>query len=98
MNTSINQPMLPGCRRAARLLRSLKNIADITYRMDHRRHAPIEADLPAQMADVHVDHVGLRIEVVVPDRLEQERASDDLARVPHQEFKQTVFARLQVER
>lgn len=43
-DTRISQPILPGCRRAARLLRSLENIANITYRMDHRRHAPAEAE------------------------------------------------------
>src|SRR5690606_29530527 len=49
-------------------------------------------DLRAQPADVHVDHVGLRVEVVVPDALEQHRARDHLTRMAHQELEQLELA------
>lgn len=44
---------------------------------------------------MHVDHVGLRIEMIVPDVLEQHGARHHLAGVLHQVFEQAEFARLQ---
>ncbi len=35
---------------------------------------------------MHIDDIGLRVEVIVPDALEQHRAGHDLTRVAHQEF------------
>ena len=54
-------------------------------------------DLGAQAGDVHVDHVGLRIEVIFPDAFEQHGAGDDLPGVAHQIFEQAELARLQVD-
>src|SRR3569623_326838 len=45
-------------------------------------------DLAAQAGHVDVDHVGLRVEMVVPDVLEQHGAGHDLAGVLHQIFEQ----------
>src|SRR3954454_11937787 len=52
-------------------------------------------DLRAQAGDMHVDHVGLRIEMVVPHMLEQHRAGHHLTGVLHQVFEQAELARLQ---
>ena len=46
---------------------------------------------------MHVDDVGLRIEVIVPDILEQHRAGNDLIGMAHEEFEQPELARQQVE-
>src|SRR5580704_11696902 len=51
-------------------------------------------DFPAQTANLYIDHVGLRIKVIVPDRLEQHRAGNHLALVPHQVFEKAELARL----
>src|ERR1044071_264386 len=68
-------------------------VADAANRVQQR---PVEAavDLRAQAAHVHVDHVRLRIEVIVPYTLEQHRASDHLAGVTQQELEQLELARL----
>src|SRR5579885_3521555 len=50
-----------------------------------------------QPADVHVDDVGLRIEVVAPDALQQHGARDHLAGVAQQVFQQLELARLQID-
>ena len=44
---------------------------------------------------MHVDHVGLRIEVIVPDVLQQHGAGHHLAGMLHQIFEQAELARLQ---
>src|SRR6476619_911853 len=54
-------------------------------------------DLLPQAADVHVDDVGLRIEVVVPHRLEQHRAGDHAFGLAHQVFEQAELARQQFD-
>src|SRR5260370_7820036 len=52
-------------------------------------------DLRAQPRDVHVDDVGLRVEMIIPHVLEQHGASDDLTRVLHEILEQTELPRLQ---
>ena len=52
-------------------------------------------DFAAQPADVYVDDVGLRIEVIIPYLFQQHGAGDDALGVVHQVFQQAVFARLQ---
>ena len=52
-------------------------------------------DLAAQPAHVDVDHVGLRVEVIAPDVLEQHRARDHLAGVAHEVGEQGELPRLQ---
>src|SRR3984957_19079660 len=46
---------------------------------------------------MHVDHVGLRVEMIIPDVLQQHGAGHDLAGMPHQIFEQAEFARLQLQ-
>src|SRR5258708_14481007 len=52
-------------------------------------------DLRAQPRDVHVDDVGLRVEMVIPHVLEQHGASDDLTRVLHEILEQAELSRPQ---
>src|SRR5689334_3221074 len=47
-------------------------------------------ELAAQPADVNVDDVGAGIEVVVPNLLEQHRASDNASFVPGEIFEQQI--------
>src|SRR3954464_8248024 len=54
--------------------------------------APV--DLAAQPGHVDVDHVGLRIEVIVPRIFEQHRAGHHLAGILHQILEQAELARL----
>src|SRR6186713_3334359 len=51
-------------------------------------------DLRSQPRDMHVNNVGLRVEVIVPNMLEQHGAGHHLAGVLHQEFEQAELARL----
>src|SRR6266496_3558650 len=44
----------------------------------------VGAELGPQPADVHVDHVGARVEVVVPHRRQQALLGDGLAGLTHQ--------------
>ncbi len=44
---------------------------------------------------MHVDDIGLRIEVIVPDILQQHRSGDHLVGMAHQIFEQLELARLQ---
>ncbi len=53
-------------------------------------------ELLAQPGDVHVNHVGLRVEVIVPHLLEQHGAGDDLPGMAHQVLEQAELARLHV--
>src|SRR6202044_22867 len=60
-----------------------------------QRRVEIAIDLGAQAGHVHIDHIGLRIEVIVPHMLEQHGARDHLAGVLHEILQQPEFARLQ---
>ncbi|RMU70407.1 Transcriptional regulator [Pseudomonas syringae pv. aptata] len=55
-------------------------------------------DLLAQTADVNVDQVGARIEVVAPDFLKNHHSGDDLSAVAHQKLKQLEFGGQQDQR
>src|SRR5438034_4300964 len=54
-------------------------------------------DLGAEPRDVHVDHIGLRIEVVIPDVFQKHGAGYHLPRMLHEIYQQPELARLQVE-
>ena len=54
--------------------------------------------LATQAADVDINHIGLRVKTVVPDRLQQHGARDNLVRVLHEKCQQTKFTRLQRKR
>src|SRR5205807_3870405 len=58
----------------------------------------IPIDLLAQPADVNVDDVGLRVEMIVPDMFEQHRSGDDVAGIAHQIFEKAKFARQYLDR
>src|ERR1700730_15989018 len=51
--------------------------------------------LRAQAAEVRFDDVGSRIEVILPDILEQHRAGDSAVLIAHEIFENAKFARLQ---
>src|SRR5579872_3691604 len=51
-----------------------------------QRRVEVAIDLGAQPRHVHIDHIGLRIEVIVPNMFEQHGARDHLAGVLHQIF------------
>jgi hypothetical protein len=54
-------------------------------------------DLLSQPAHMHVDDVGLRVEMIVPHIFEQHRARHHLAGVSHEEFEQAEFARQELD-
>src|SRR5262245_39032521 len=55
-------------------------------------------DFVAQSAHEHVDDVGLRVEVVLPDVREDHRLGYDLARIAHEVLEECEFTRPQVNR
>jgi len=59
------------------------------------RRVEVAVDFGAQSRDMDVDHVGLRIEMIVPDMFEQHGPRDDLAGVLHEIFEQAKLSRLQ---
>src|SRR3954451_7390689 len=75
----------------------LRRFEDITHSADRVQHAFFPVYFVANAADQHIDYVGLRIETVIPDMLEDHGLGDDSARVPHQEFKERKLARLQLD-
>src|SRR6266702_3888987 len=66
---------------------------------DRVQQRPLETlvDLRAQPRNVHVDHVGLRIEMIVPDVLQQHGTRHHLTGMLHQIFEQAEFARLECQ-
>src|SRR5512147_2173544 len=80
-----------------RLGRGTQAIPGAAYRMQQRRFESL-VDLRTQAADVHVDDVRLRIEVVIPHGLEQHGSGYDLALMAHQVLEQPELPRLQVDR
>src|ERR1700761_4387931 len=63
------------------------------------KQRPLETlvDLGAQPRNMHVNDIGLRIEVIIPDVFQQHGARDHLARMLHQIFQKAEFARLQCQ-
>ena len=57
-------------------------VARARHGLDHLR---VEAriKLSAQAMNMHIDNIAAWFEVIIPRRLEQHRAGDDLAGVPH---------------
>src|SRR5690242_6160434 len=76
--------------------RRMQAVSGAAHRVQKRLREAL-VDLLPETADMHVDHVGLRVEMVVPDILQQHRARDDMARVAHQVFEQPELARLQLD-
>src|SRR5919202_2658153 len=85
-------------RRKTVVRKSLSVVTDhVSGAADRVQERPVEAlvNLGPQTRDVHVNDVGLRIEVIVPDIFEQNRARDDMARMAHQIFEEAEFAQMQ---
>src|SRR5215831_17468166 len=95
-----NSPAYSKVRRKLEVRRILSRAADTipcpSNGMDQPRLKAF-IDLGAQSADVGLDNVRPRVEMNVPDVLEQHRAGDDLASVPHQVFEQSEFPWLQLD-
>jgi len=72
------------------------DITGASHRADQRREARW-VDLFAQTADVHVDQVGTRVEVIAPDFLEDHHSRQNLPGIAHQEFQQLVFGGQQAQ-
>jgi hypothetical protein len=51
-------------------------------------------DLRTQPRNMHLDHVGLRIEMIIPNMLKQHGPCHRLARVLHEIFEQAELSRL----
>src|SRR5438105_3497662 len=70
------------------------HVAGAAHGVDQRALEAL-VDLRAQSGNMNVDHVGLGVEVVVPDMLEQHGPGHDLTRVLHQIFEKPELAWLQ---
>src|ERR1700733_4210734 len=62
-----------------------------------QRSATLYVDLLAQIADMHVDDIGLERKVVVPHVLKQHRARDHLVGMTQEVFQKLEFARQQID-
>src|SRR5665213_1650791 len=62
----------------------------ITGAADGVQHRVLEAlvDLGPQAADMNVDHVGLRIEMMIPDFFQKHRACHDMIGIAHEIFEE----------
>src|SRR5919206_3105101 len=74
-----------------------EHVSGAVDRVEQRRFAR-QIDLAAQMAHMHLDHIGARVEMIVPDGGEQHRARQHLAGMAHHIFEERQFARLQLDR
>src|SRR5712672_2511396 len=81
------KPRVPGIS-----LTPTQDIPRTPYSVNHLR-LPAFFELAAQAADMNIDDVRLRVVVIAPDLLEQHRARNDAAGVPHQIFETPVLAR-----
>src|SRR5207248_10278757 len=75
---------VPAGRESSRLA---EGVADAAYRLDQPRLAA-RLRLAPQVADVDVERVRREAEVVTPDTLEDDRASEHLARVEQKQLEQ----------
>src|SRR5690606_2748913 len=74
-----------------------EHIPRTPYGME-KRASKVVIDLLAQATHVHVDHIGLGVEMVVPHVLEEHRTSDHLVAMAHKILEQAKFAGLDVKR
>src|ERR1700722_8350881 len=81
--------------RTAKLRKNLCGSKDIAYSTNGVQPRLVRVDLGAQTMHQDIDHVGLGIEAVIEDVLENHRLGHGAAGVPHQVFEQGEFARLQ---
>src|SRR6516165_1526738 len=78
------------------LVRSTETISDAANRMDQWIGLAV-VDLPADATDIDVDDVCRRIEMQVPDVLQQHRARNDAALVACEIFQKLEFARQKLD-
>src|SRR5690606_8781910 len=71
--------------------RGPEQVPRATPRVDHR--LPAGVDLPAQVRDVQLDHVGLPAEVVRPDPVEDLSLAEHPPRIAHQVAQQLELGR-----
>src|SRR5690242_14230655 len=72
------------------LLRRPDGISRPAYRLDQPRLAVL-IDLGAEAADLRLDDLGTRLEVELPDVLEDHRAGDDAAGVAHEVLEEAIL-------
>ena len=58
--------------------------------------AKVAVDFISQSTDQHIHHIGLGIETVIPDMLENHGLGKDSLRISHEIFKQGKLPRLQI--
>src|SRR5258708_38958619 len=98
-STVMLSAMYPSATRNAEERRTLVIRAQHVTRIANRpEQRPLGAgvDFLAQFADMNVDDVGLRIEVIVPDALEKHGARHDLIGMAHQVLEHLKLPRLQL--
>src|ERR1035438_1228387 len=76
-----------GLTGVACLRSGLQAVSDPAYRADHGRSVGVE--LLAQIADVHLHHVDLAFEAVVPNPVSYLGLGDNMAGVDHQVVEQS---------
>src|SRR5271156_6067760 len=95
-----NSPAYSRVRRKLEVRRILGRTTDTvpcpSNRMDQLGFEAF-VELGAQPADVGFDDIRARVEMNVPDVLEQHRARDHLASVTHEILEQAEFPRLQLD-
>src|SRR5260370_24941218 len=74
------------------LVRSTETVPDTTHRMD-QRIGLLTVDLAAHTPDIDIDNIRRRIEMKIPDVLQQHRPGHNAAFVPDQIFHQLEFPR-----
>ena len=82
-------------RRRRRSHRRAQAVADVAHRLD--RAASVVAELAAQVADVDVEHLGARVELEAPHRVEELLARQHLVGMPQQMGEQLELARREVD-
>src|SRR4051812_36074599 len=70
-------------------------VADVAHRLD--RAASVVAELAAQVSDVDVEHLGARVELEAPHRVEELLARQHLVGMPQQMGEQLELARREVD-
>src|SRR5690606_45832 len=85
------------CGSSGLALASTDHVSRATDRMQQGL-LEVLVDLRSEPGDVDVDDIGLRIEMIIPDVLEQHGARHDLTGMAHQVFEQAELPRLQRNR
>src|ERR1041385_351246 len=75
----------------------LQDVPDAADRVEQLLLEPV-VDLAAKVIDVHVDHVGAGVKVVIPDMFGENRPGEDPAGVPHEVFEQRILLPGQLDR